>query len=168
VHPLELALIFIAPFAVIFGLIRPFVIEPFHIPSDSMFATLRAGDRVVVGKFTYLFEGPERGDVVAFRDVRDPGEVAIKRVVGLAGDTIEIRDAVLFVNGEALRESYVGHPAVDGSFYGPVKVPSQRVFVLGDNRINSRDSRFTKPIPEENILGKVLGRLWPLERAGLL
>lgn len=148
-----------------FGVVRPFVVEAFRIPSESMVPTLQVGDSVLAAKLAYRFSDAGRGDLAVFKGGED---LNIKRVVGLPGDTVAIRDGVLFVNGEKKRESYVDYRLTDASFFGPVKVPENRVFLMGDNRFNSRDSRDYGPIPEEDLLGRVSLRIWPLDRAGLL
>lgn len=148
-----------------FGFVRPFVAEPFGITTDSMDPTLRAGDSVLATKFAYRLAEPRRGDVVLFEA---PGDDAptIKRVVGIPGDTVAVRDGVLFVNGEKTREDYVDYNLTDSSFFGPTNVPEGRVFVMGDNRSNSLDSRSYGPVPEKDLLGEVSLRVWPLNRAG--
>ena len=164
-----LGLFWAALFAVvlIFGVVRPFVAEPFGITTDSMDPTLKAGDSVLATKFSYLFSEPERGDVVLFESPGD-GAPTIKRVVGEPGDTVAVRDGVLFVNGEKTREPYVDYNLTDSTFMGPTKVPKGRLYLMGDNRSNSLDSRSYGPVPENDVLGGVPLRIWPLERAGFL
>jgi len=165
---IDLLLVLFLSLVFMFGVVRPFVVEPFGIPSGSMTPTLQPGDRVLVVKFAYRFTDPDQGDLVAFEDIEDGGEVNIKRVVGLPGDTIEVWDGVLIVNGEAQEEPYVDYRLTDSTFFGPESVPENEVFVLGDNRTNSRDSRIFGPIAEEELTGKVLLRFWPPERIGSL
>src|ERR687885_2146745 len=129
-------------FALVFGFVRPFVVEAFYIPSESMVPTLEVGDRVFVNKFVYRFSQPERGNVVVFKSIEGDGEELIKRIVGVPGDEIRVRNGVLFVNNERWEEPYVNDAFPDSSYYGPVRVPNGEVFVMGDNRGNSRDSRF--------------------------
>lgn len=149
----------------VFGVVRPFLVEPFFIPSESMSPTLNPGDRVLAAKPAYLLDGPARGDLVVF----DDGDGAvIKRVVGLAGDVVSVEDGVLVVNGESRREPYVDYELTDSTFFGPVTVPEGHVFVMGDNRSNSRDSRTIGPVSEEDLIGRVDLRFWPLDRAGPL
>lgn len=149
----------------IFGFVRPFVAEPFGITTDSMGPTLRAGDSVLAAKLAYRLAEPRRGDVVLF-EAPDGGAPTIKRVVGIPGDTVAVRDGVLFVNGEKTREDYVDYNLTDSTFFGPTNVPEGRVFVMGDNRSNSLDSRSYGPVPEADLLGEVSLRAWPLNRAG--
>ncbi len=148
-----------------FGVVRPFVVEALRIPSGSMVPTLEVGDRVLVNKFIYRFEDIGRGDLALFEG--PGGEATIKRVVGLPGDGIAVWDGVLFVNGESRKESYVDYRLADSTFFGPEKVPEGHVFVMGDNRANSRDSRDFGPVPEKEVLGEVFLRLWPPDRAGI-
>jgi len=161
---LDLLLMLALCLTVMFGVVRPFVAEVFRISSESMSPTLGVGDRVLTNKFVYRFEEPDRGDLVLFEG---PGrEATIKRVVGLPGDRIAVWDGVLFVNGEPRRESYVDYRLADSTFFGPEKVPEDYIFVMGDNRTNSRDSRDFGPVPKEDVLGKVSVRLWSPDYMG--
>jgi signal peptidase I len=138
--------------------IRAEVAETVRISSDSMVPTLARGDDVLVEKVTPRLGRVRRGDLVVFTDPKD-GEPALKRVVGLAGDTVEIRDAVLFVNSERAVEPQVDLAAYDGAWFGPARVPAGQLFVLGDNRAHSVDSRAYGGVPEEDVDGRVLWRL---------
>lgn len=149
----------------IFGFVRPFVVEPFGITTDSMDPTLRAGDSVLAAKFAYRLTEPRRGDVVLFEAPGD-GAPTIKRVVGIPGDTVAVRDGVLLVNGEKKWEGYVDYGLTDSTFLGPTDVPDGHVYLMGDNRVNSMDSRSYGPVPEADLLGEVPLRVWPLDRAG--
>jgi len=166
--------------------VRTFVFENFKIPSRSMEDGLLVGDHLVVNKFLFSehldsplhallpFRSPERGDVVVFKYPVDPRRDFIKRCVALAGDTVEVREKQLYVNGEALDEPYVVHkasttipnqPSVRPSIrprdnFGPYVVPEGTVFCMGDNRDNSSDSRFWGPVPLENIKGRALLIYW--------
>lgn len=161
--------LFVALLAVffVFGFFRPFVAEPFGITTDSMAPTLRAGDSVLAAKFAYRLGEPGRGDVVLFEAPRD-GAPTIKRVVGIPGDTVAVKDGVLFVNGERKGEGYVDYRLTDSTFLGPVHVPDGHVYLMGDNRMNSLDSRSYGPVPEADVLGDVPLRVWPLDRAGFV
>jgi signal peptidase I len=136
------------------------VAEPFRVPSASMAPTLRPGDRVLVNKLAYRTGRPARGDL-ALVEVPRTGELLLKRVVGLPGDAVEIRDGTLFVNGRARREPFVDRRRVDGVYFGPVRVPRDDVFVLGDNRGDSVDSRQLGPLPQRGLVGRVEARIWP-------
>jgi signal peptidase I len=163
---LEFLIILLVSFVLVFGFVRPFVIEAFWIPSASMVPTLKYGDRVLVNKFIYRFTEPERGDVIVFKSVEGDDEDLIKRVVGVPGDEIAVRDGKLFVNGEPQKEPYVNKKYPDRSFYAPTTVPKDHVFAMGDNRANSQDSRIFGPVPEENIEGEAFLRFWPPHRIG--
>ena len=164
----EFLVILLVSFALVFGFVRPFVVEAFYIPSESMVPTLRVGDRVLVNKFIYRFSEPQRGDVVVFKSVEGDNEDLIKRVVGVPGDRISVRRGKLYVNGEPQKEPYVNKKFPDRSYFAPKTVPKDHVFVMGDNRANSRDSRFFGPVPDENIEGEAFLRFWPLDRFGSL
>ncbi len=165
---LEYLVILLVSFALVFGFVRPFVMEAFWIPSGSMIPTLEIGDRVLVNKFIYRFTEPRRGDVIVFESVDNSKEDLIKRVVGLPGDKIAVRGGKLFVNGEPQKEPYTNKRLPDRSFYAKTKVPKNHVFVMGDNRSNSADSRVFGPLPEKNIEGEAFLRFWPPDRIGLL
>lgn len=165
---LEFLIILIVAFTLVFGFVRPFVVEAFWIPSESMVPTLEVGDRVLANKFIYRFTEPKRGDIIVFRSVENPNEELIKRVVGVPGDRVSVRAGRLYVNDELQKEPYVNKAAPDRSFAPSVKVPPNSVFVMGDNRANSRDSRFFGPVPEENIEGEAFLLFWPPNRLGLL
>ena len=163
---LEFPLILLVSFALVFGFVRPFVMEAFWIPSGSMIPTLEIGDRVLVNKFIYRFTEPKRGDIIVFTSVDNPDEDLIKRVVGLPGDTIAVRRGRLFLNGERQKEPYTNKKLPDRSFYAKTTVPKGHVFVMGDNRGNSADSRVFGPLPKKNIEGEAFLRFWPLDRIG--
>jgi signal peptidase I len=138
--------------------IRAQVAETVRIGSDSMLPTLAQGDDVLMEKVTPRLGRLRRGDLVVFTSPQD-GEPTLKRVVGLAGDTVEIRDAVLFVNGERAVEPQVDLAAYDAAWFGPARVPAGQLFVLGDNRAHSVDSRSYGGVPERDVDGRVLWRL---------
>jgi signal peptidase I len=165
---LEFVIILLVSFVLVFGFVRPFVVEAFYIPSESMVPTLLVGDRVLVNKFIYRFTDPHRGDIIVFRSVEGGQEDLIKRVVGVPGDRIAVRAGRLYVNGKPQREPYVNKKFPDRSFSAPVVVPRNHVFAMGDNRANSRDSRFFGPVPYKNIEGEAFLRFWPPDRIGLI
>lgn len=164
----EYLVILLVSFALVFGFVRPFVVEAFWIPSGSMIPTLQINDRVLVNKFIYRFTEPERGDIVVFRSVDDGDTELIKRVVALPGDTVAVRSGRLIVNGERQREPFTNKNFPDRSFYARTTVPKNNVFVMGDNRANSQDSRVFGPLPKKNIEGEAFLRFWPLDRIGPL
>jgi signal peptidase I len=163
---LEFLIILLVSFVLVFGFVRPFVVEAFWIPSASMVPTLKYGDRVLVNKFIYRFTDPQRGDIIVFKSVEGDGQDLIKRVVGVPGDEIAVRGGKLFVNGEPQKEPYVNKKYPDRSFYAPTTVPKDHVFAMGDNRANSQDSRIFGPVPEKNIEGEAFLRFWPPDRIG--
>ena len=153
-------------------LVKTFVLQTFFIPSASMEQTLLPGDRVFVNKLAYDFHPIHRGDIVVF--TLPPGETAgpgiddlIKRVIGLPGDTIEAIGGRVYVNGKALDEPYLPPGAVT-TLLPRQKVPAGRYFLMGDNRTDSRDSRYFGTIPGSDIVGRAFIRIWPLSRIGLL
>ena len=166
--PLDFLIQLLVILAVVFGFVRPFVMEAFWIPSGSMIPTLEIGDRVFVNKFIYRFTEPERGDIIVFESVDNSDEDLIKRVVGVPGDKIAVRGGKLFVNGEPQKEPYTNKKLSDRSSYAKTTVPKNHVFVMGDNRANSADSRVFGPLPEKNIEGEAFLRFWPPDRIGLV
>lgn len=141
---------------------RLLAVEPLHVDSVSMAPTLQAGDRVLVEKISLRFAAPSRGDIVVFEHELGAG-LAVKRVVGLAGDEVGLEDGVLVVNGEPADERYVDLARVEGVYFGPVEVPEGTVFVMGDNRAESIDSRTYGAVPLSDLAGRVvLRRLPPL------
>ncbi len=165
---LEYLVILLVSFALVFGFVRPFVMEAFWIPSGSMIPTLQINDRVLVNKFIYRFTEPSRGDIVVFESVDDPDTDLIKRVVGLPGDRVAVRSGRLVVNGEPQKEPFTNKKFPDTSFFAATTVPKNHVFVMGDNRANSQDSRVFGPLPKKNIEGEAFLRFWPVDRIGLL
>ena len=165
---LDLLIQLVIVLTLVFGFVKPFVMEAFWIPSGSMIPTLKIGDRVLVNKFIYRFTEPERGDIIVFQSVDTPDEDLIKRVVGLPGDEIAERSGKLFVNGEPQKEPYTNGEIPDRTSFAKTTVPKNHVFVMGDNRGNSADSRVFGPLPEKNIEGEAFLRFWPPNRIGLL
>jgi signal peptidase I len=168
----EFLVILLIAFALVFGFVRPFVLEAFWIPSKSMVPALEVGDRVFVNKFIYRFHPPERHDIVVFESEEGSTEGGqedlIKRVVGLPGDEISVQDGTLFVDGERQEEPYVNKQRPDTSSFGPTVVPEGEVFVMGDNRADSRDSRYIGPVPLENIEGEAFMIFWPPRDIGFI
>jgi signal peptidase I len=159
-------------------IIRTFVVQAFKIPSESMLETLLVGDQLLVSKFAYDIKvpftekvlhktgDPEHGDVIVFEYPKDRSVDYIKRIVGLPGDTLELRDNVLYRNNQKVEEPY---KRIDPSMligkearvsFAPVKVPDGQFFVMGDNRDHSQDSRFWGFVPREYIRGKAWIIYW--------
>ena len=137
--------------------------EPMRIVSDSMQPTLRPGDHVLVEKVTRHSREWRRGDLAAFR-LPGTGELAVKRVVALGGDLVAIEDGVLVVDGHPVEEPYADPQAIDSVYFGPARVPSGALFLLGDNRRNSLDSRVFGSITEDELQGRVVAVVWPPTR----
>ncbi len=146
-------------------IIRFFLFQPFYIPSGSMEPTLKPGDRIIVNKITYRFSTPERGDIMVFKYPRDPERDFIKRVVGLPGENIEIKDSIVYINKKQAPQPFLA-PGISFANFGPVKIPEGNYFMMGDNRNNSEDSRVWGTLPGENIVGKAMFKYWPLNRIG--
>ncbi len=138
---------------VLYGLLL--MAEPVTIGSGSMSPTLETGQRVVLDKLSYHFRLPDRGELVA---LHAPGseELTVKRVVAVAGDRVAIKDGVLLVNRSRVCEPYVDHASVDATYFGPVTVGSGSVFVMGDNRAESIDSRAYGAVPASEVVGRVV------------
>lgn len=161
-------------------IIRAFVVQAFKIPSGSMLETLQIGDHLLVNKFIFgldlpftdkkifAIRAPEHGDIVVFKYPGDPRRDFIKRVIASGGQTVEGRDRLIYVDGELVSEPYVKHTATtilsaDASKrdnFGPIRVPEGKVFVMGDNRENSHDSRFWGFVDYEAIRGKAFIIYW--------
>ena len=164
----ELVFTAFVAFVLVFGFVRPFVVEAYRIPTESMVPTLEVGDRVLANKFIYHFTEPERRDIVVFDSVDEDDQTLIKRVVGLAGDEIQVQGGVLYVNDEAQEEPYLNDADQFRSYYGPTVVPEGHIFVMGDNRGNSADSRVFGPLPLENLKGEAFMRFWPVSKIGTI
>lgn len=139
--------------------IRAFVIQAFKIPSGSMLQTLQIGDHVLVNKFIYTFYDPERGDIIVFKYPVDETRDFIKRVVGLPGETIEVKNRVVYVNGKPINEDYAVHGPSGfnaSTNMSPRHIPLGSYFVMGDNRDNSMDSRVWGFLKRDLIKGKAL------------
>jgi signal peptidase I len=145
-----------------------FVAQAFRVQGTSMQPLLQDGERIVVNKLLYRFHPIERGDVVVFWYPREPSVSFIKRVVGLPGDMLEMREGYLYVNGRVLEEPYLdGKPSFrDLSNMPPTEVKPGFYFVMGDHRGSSNDSRNWGEVPEKYIYGKAVVRFWPLAKAG--
>lgn len=180
--------------------LKTFLVQAFYIPSSSMEPTLEIGDRVLVNKLAYAFREPRRGEVIVFTERSSAPEAQpsenpirrfldslssglgfarpnerdfIKRIIGLPGETVEMRDGVVYIDGEPIPEA----PTAEGGYlssrdpspFGPVTVPEGEYFMMGDNRPNSADSRYSMgTIPREDIIGRAFVVIWPLNRVGTL
>ncbi len=157
--------------------LRTFVVQTFYIPSGSMEPTLMIGDRILVDKLSYHLHGVHRGDIVVFQRPADENcggpavNDLVKRVIGLPGETLSLRNGDVWVNGKQLAEPWLpkvdqgvttpqGDPPFD--LQHPYTVPAGEYFLMGDNRTESCDSRYWGPIPKSLIVGRVIVRVWPL------
>ncbi|WP_027363548.1 signal peptidase I [Desulfotruncus alcoholivorax] len=147
-------------------IIRMFVFQPFVIPTGSMEPTIQIGDRIMVSKFAYHFGEPSRGDIVVFRPPFDPERIFVKRLIGVGGDTVEIRGSKLYINGKLIPEDYLPK-GLRFQDFGPVQVPPGNYFMMGDNRNNSDDSRVWGNLPKKNIIGKAVIIYWPINHIRL-
>ena len=167
---LEWVLILLGAVAVAF-VIKTFLFQAFYIPSVSMDPTLKVRDRVIVNKLSYDFHDVHRGDIIVFKS--PPGEESstvkdlIKRVVALPGETVEARDGHILIDGQPLNEPYL-HDGVTTGQMEPHKVPPGHVWVMGDNRPNSKDSRYFGAIDDDLIVGRAFVRVWPIAKLSLL
>lgn len=165
-------------------IIRTYVIQAFKIPSGSMRPTLMEGDKLFVNKYVYRFHSPERGDIIVFRypgNPKNPSETEqdrkkdyIKRLVAFGGETVEIRDGRIYIDGKVLDDPqrfgkfyYYNHEDYGGP-YQKILVPQNFYYVLGDNSANSTDSRFWGFVPKKNLIGKAVFRWWPPKKVGPL
>jgi len=166
-------------------IIRTFVIQAFKIPSGSMHSTLLEGDLILVNKFIYgaripftdlnlpALRQPQRGDVIVFIYPDSPKKDFIKRLAGLPGETLEIKNGTVFINDKPLLDSlfnqrYYYNRGEFGQEGKKIKIPEDNFFVLGDNSASSQDSRYWGFVPRKNILGKALVIYWPLQRIRLI
>ncbi|GAA1424049.1 signal peptidase I [Agrococcus citreus] len=152
--PVGIAVAVLLGVAAVLGL-RLWVVEPLTVASDSMAPTVAQGSTVLVGRWQQAAGSPDAGQLVVLRDPVD-GRSMLKRVVAVAGQTLAIRDGVLYVDEVAVAEPYVDPRHVDGTFFGLMRVPAGHVFVLGDNRAVSIDSRDFGAVPVEELTGLVL------------
>lgn len=145
-----------------------FIAQPFVVDGSSMEPSLHEGERLIVSKLSYRWGRPGRGDIVVFRYPANRRQRFIKRVVGLPGETVAVREGKVVVDGRPLAEAYL----TDETFgeFGPERVPAGRLFMLGDNRANSRDSRYPEVgmVAEREVVGKAVAVYWPPLLAGLV
>jgi signal peptidase I len=158
----EIVIIVAAAF-VIALLVQAFIVKPFTIHQISMRPTLEEGDRILLNRLSYHFREPARGDIIVLRSPVTDGEDLVKRIVAVAGDRVSVLGGTLYVNGAAQAEPYVLEQGFEGEL--PEKViPAGDVFVMGDNRNNSGDSRLFGPISKDVIIGCAFCVYWPISR----
>ncbi|MEK7616816.1 MAG: signal peptidase I [Patescibacteria group bacterium] len=160
-------------FGAIFALIYLFVSQPHKVSGNSMVPTFKNGDYILTDKLSYRFGVPKRGDIIVLKNPRDESQDFIKRIIAIPGDTLQIENLQVFVNGQTLSESYLPAetPTRTGSFLtegSEVKAGPNQYFVFGDNREHSSDSREWGPVSKEEIVGKVFFRYWPPKTLGLI
>ena len=161
---LDVAVVVVIAFLIMTA-VKTWVLQPFEIPSGSMEETLQVSDRILVDKMTFRIREPRAGDVVTFAAPDGSDREFIKRVIAVGGQTVDIRDGAVFVNGRKLSEPYVNKRYKDTySSGGPVKVPVGTVFVMGDNRTDSQDSRVFGPRPLGQLSGRAFAIYWPIPR----
>lgn len=167
----ETALLVLLAFALAQG-VKTFIVQPFTIPSGSMIPTIEEGDYVLAEKLSQRFSGgPEQGDIVVFDDPGGDKPQLIKRVIAVAGQTVDVRDGGVYVDGKRMDEPYThGKPTTlePGMIRMPVTIPDGYVWMMGDNRPNSGDSRYFGPVPVDSIHGRAFWTYWPLGRFGRL
>ncbi|HEY9816052.1 MAG TPA: signal peptidase I [Candidatus Obscuribacterales bacterium] len=151
--------------------IRHFIAEARYIPTESMLPTLQVNDRLIIEKISYRFRPPLRGEIIVFsppeglqRQQPDFHDALIKRVIGLPGDSVAIASGRVYINDQPIAEQYIAE--VPNYEWGPVTIPEQSYFVLGDNRNRSNDSHFWGYVNEDDIIGRAVVRFWPLKRIG--
>ena len=150
--------------ALLATLVAAFFVRLPQVAGLSMEPHIRSGEYVVINTFAYRFGSPHRGEIVAFRHEGDARGVFIKRVIGLPGDRIRIDRGQVYVNAAKLGEPYVRHP--DDRSFAEVAVPPSSVYVLGDNRAESEDSRFFGPVGDDRLIGRAVAGIWPPRMLG--
>jgi signal peptidase I len=145
-----------------------FLYQPVKVEGTSMAPLLSDQERIFINKFVYRFEPIERGDVIVFWYPLDRSKSFIKRVIGLPGETIELRGGHLYIDGKERPEVYVPAGYLDGSSYGPMTIPNDEYFVMGDHRDSSNDSRVFGPVGRPFIYGKAVFAYWPVDHFGSL
>jgi signal peptidase I len=154
----------VLPAFVIALLINFFLAQGTYVHGQSMEPNLHSDQRLIVEKVSYRLHGPRRGDIVVIR-LEEYEIPLIKRVVGMPGEAVEIRDNRLYIDGELLAEGYL--PGMDQHNYGPVQIPVDHIFVMGDNRNASNDSRAFGAVHVNQIVGRAWLSYWPLDEIGL-
>lgn len=165
----ETALLVLLAFALAQG-IKYFLIQPFVIPTGSMIPTIEIGDRVLAEKLTYRFSHPpHKGEIVVFDDPMGQHPQLIKRVIATEGQTVEVKENGVYVDGKRLDEPYVhGKPTTPGTVPTPITIPAGYVWLMGDNRPNSGDSRYFGPRPVDTVRGRAFWTYWPPKAFGPL
>lgn len=165
----------IALFVAITWGLRLFVLQPYEIPSGSMEETIQVGDMLFSEKISYYVGEPAYGDIVTFADPEIPSRTLIKRVIATGGQTVDLADGRVLIDGQPIDEPYTGgkptyplDPAWNVELSYPYVIPHGELWVMGDNRTNSQDSRYFGSVPVESVTGKAVFTYWPVPRIGLL
>ena len=156
----------------IFILIYKFLFQPHQVDGRSMEPTFHNGEYILTDKVSYRFHSPKRGDVIVFHSPQDERVDFIKRIIGVPGDTVMIKNKVVYLNGQPLDEPYINDGITNHDTFlregREVEVPSGNYIVMGDNRLHSSDSRHWGFVSYDEIVGRVFFRYWPIDRFGLI
>jgi signal peptidase I len=152
--------------AILGSLIAAFFVRMPQVFGPSMEPHITPGEYVLINTLAYKFGSPRRGDIVEFQHQSDPPESYIKRVIGVPGDRIRIEHGIVYVNSVALAEPYLVFR--DTRSFAELTIPEHHIYVLGDNRANSEDSRFFGPVPDSQLTGRAIAGIWPLANVGRL
>ncbi len=160
----------VVPAVVLFLVIHTFFLESRFVPSPSMVPTIEVQDRFLLNKTAYWFKTPQRYDVIIFKPPVEAGssEDFVKRVIGLPGETLRVHGGVVYINNKPLPESYITPDRAPISEFSPIIIPEGQLFMMGDNRNNSQDSRYWGTLPIKDVKGQAWWRFWPLNRMGLI
>jgi signal peptidase I len=170
----DLVKVFIVAFILVWLIIRPFIAEPFIVSGSSMVPNFHNKEYLIVEKLSYRFSEPERGDIIVFRYPKDPSQYFIKRIIGLPGEKVRISQGHVYIYNEAnpdgfeLQEPFIDNQPITFGDAGTVAVGSDEYFVLGDNRLQSSDSRVWGILPREDFIGKVWIRVLPINKIGVI
>lgn len=160
----------VVPAVILFLIIHTFFLESRYVPSPSMVPTIAVQDRFLSNKTAYWFKPPQRFDIIVFKPPAIAGskEDFVKRIIGLPGETIQIQKGVVYINNKPLSEPYITPDRAPIRDFGPYTIPQGNLFMMGDNRNNSQDSRYWGSLPIKNIKGKAWWRFWPINRMGII
>ncbi len=157
----------------LFIVVYLFILQPNEVRGQSMDVTFRDGEYILTSKLSYKFGEPTRGDVIVFKSPDNDEVDFIKRIIGTPGDTVMIQGGDVYLNGKKLEENYIQYPSnpIEGGYLvngQEIQIPEGHLFVMGDNRPRSSDSRAFGPIPFQNVIGKVFFRYFPTQRLGTI
>lgn len=160
----------VVPAVILFLIIHTFFLEARFVPSPSMVPTIEVGERFLSNKTAYWFHKPQRYQVIVFKPPENAGaqEDFVKRIIGLPGEAISVHHGVVYINGKPLSEPFITPDRAPIVEFNSYIIPDDNLFVMGDNRNNSRDSRYWGPLPVKNIKGQAWFRFWPLNRIGIV